>query len=546
MFSFFIKLNILLTINNILKYLFIKFKKNKNMIESFSQLLEKSMKEINIKPGSIIKGNVISILKDVVVLDTGLKSESVIKIEQFLNSQGELEIKIGDKVDVSLDALEDGFGETLISREKAKRHEDWLMLEKSYEKSQSVIGTINGKVKGGFTVEINNIRAFLPGSLVDIRPLKDTINLEGKNFDFKVIKIDKKRNNIVVSRKAIIENENNIERNKILKTLKEGEKIKGIVKNITDYGAFIDMGGIDGLLHITDISWRRIKHPSEVINIGDKITVKILKFDKKRTRVSLGLKQLGIDPWISIANKYPKGCKKHGIVTNLTDYGCFVEIEEGIEGLVHISEMDWINKNIHPSKVVKINDNVEIMILNIEEKRRRISLGLKQCKINPWKEFSKYINKGDIVKGKVKSITDFGIFVGLDKGVDGLVHLSDISWKISYDKSNINYKKGENISCCVLQVDPEKERISLGIKQLNKDPFKIYLNKNKNNSIVKGKIISFVKGLIFKLDNEVEGYLNNFEILNNKFKNKLKLGDFIKIKISGYNIKNRIINLKFI
>ncbi|MFI4818983.1 MAG: 30S ribosomal protein S1 [Enterobacterales bacterium] len=519
-------------------------KNNKNMTESFYKLLEKSMKEIKIKPGSIIKGNVISILKDVVILDTGLKSESVINIEQFLNDQGELEIKIGDEVDVSLESLEDGFGETLISREKAKRHADWLMLEKSYKKSKPVVGTINGKVKGGFTVEINNIRAFLPGSLVDIHPLKNTINLEGKNFDFKVIKIDKKRNNIVVSRKEIIENENNVERSKIIKKLKEGQKVKGIIKNITDYGAFIDMGGIDGLLHITDISWRRIKHPTEIINLGDKIIVKILKFDKTRTRVSLGLKQLGIDPWISILNKYPKGCKRNGRVTNLTDYGCFVEIEEGIEGLVHISEMDWTNKNIHPSKVVKINDNIEIMVLNIEEKRRRISLGIKQCKKNPWKEFSKYINIGDIVEGKIKSITDFGIFVGLDKGIDGLVHLSDISWKISYDKSTISYKKGDKISCFVLQVDAKKERISLGIKQLNEDPFNKYLNENKNKSIVKGKIISFLKGLTFKLNNEVEGYLNNFEISNKKLKNNLKFGNFLKTKIIGYNIKNRIINLK--
>ncbi|MBZ2279088.1 MAG: 30S ribosomal protein S1, partial [Buchnera aphidicola] len=451
-------------------------------------LFEESLKEIKTRPGSIIRGVIVAIEKDIVLVDAGLKSESAIPIEQFQNSQGLLDIKIGDHIDVALDAIEDGFGETLLSREKAKRHEAWLMLEKAHEKEETVTGIINGKVKGGFTVELNDIRAFLPGSLVDVRPVRETIHLEGKELEFKVIKLDQKRNNVVVSRRAVIESENSAERNQLLESLQEGIYVQGIVKNLTDYGAFVDLGGVDGLLHITDMAWKRVKHPSEIVNVGDEINIKILKFDRERTRVSLGLKQLSEDPWIAISKRYPEETKLTGRVTNLTDYGCFVEIEEGVEGLVHVSEMDWTNKNIHPSKVVNVNDKVEVMVLDIDEDRRRISLGLKQCKINPWQKFSETHNKGVQVSGKIKSITDFGIFIGLNGGIDGLVHLSDISWDKAGEEAVKKYKKGDEISAIVLQVDAERERISLGIKQLEEDPFNAYVLMYKKSNSVNAKI----------------------------------------------------------
>ncbi|QTM69232.1 30S ribosomal protein S1 [Buchnera aphidicola (Hormaphis cornu)] len=459
------------------------------MNESFAQLFQESLITTKTKPGSILQGTVVNIEKDMIVVDAGLKSESSIPIEQFFNSQGTLDIKIGDKVDVALDAIEDGYGETLLSREKAKRHESWIALEKAYETLSTVKGTINGKVKGGFTVEINDIRAFLPGSLVDIRPIRDTVHLEGKELEFKVIKLDQKRNNVVVSRRAVIESENSVERDQLLKSLSEGIDIKGIVKNLTDYGAFIDLGGIDGLLHITDMAWKRVKHPSEIVSIGDEIIVKVLKYDKDKTRVSLGLKQLGADPWINITNRYPEGAQFKGKVTNLTDYGCFVAIEEGVEGLVHVSEMDWTNKNIHPTKVVSLNDIVDVMILNIDPERRRISLGLKQCMENPWKKFAETYKRGDHVTGKIKSITDFGIFIGLPGGIDGLVHLSDISWTVAGEDAVKIYKKREKISAMVLQVDSERERISLGIKQLQEDPLSQYISKHNKGQIITAEII---------------------------------------------------------
>nr|WP_041063548.1 30S ribosomal protein S1 [Candidatus Tachikawaea gelatinosa] len=520
------------------------------MTESFSQLFEESLKEIEIRPGAIIRGVVVSIDKDIVVVDAGLKSESSIPSEQFKNSQGEIEVSIGDKVDVVLEAIEDGFGETLLSREKAKRHEAWVSLEKVYNESTKIFGKINGKVKGGFTVEINGVRAFLPGSLVDIRPVRDGLNLEGKELEFKVIKLDKKRNNVVVSRRAVIESENNTERDQILSSLEEGKDIKGIVKNLTDYGAFIDLGGVDGLLHITDMAWKRVKHPSEIVNVGEEVIVKVLKFDKERTRVSLGLKQMGEDPWLAIAKQYPENTKLTGRVTNLTDYGCFVEIKEGVEGLVHVSEMDWTNKNVHPSKVVNVNDLVEIMVLDIDEDRRRISLGLKQCKINPWQEFSDRYKKGDHVEGKIKSITDFGIFIGLDGGIDGLVHLSDISWSVSGEEAVSKYKKGEKITAVLLQVDAERERISLSIKHLSEDPFNTYLIKNKKGSIVDGKIKKISsKHLIIALSDSVEGYIRftdndeNDQNNDNLYLKSLKIGEKVNVKLVNIDRKNRIINL---
>ena len=458
------------------------------MTENFAQLFEESLKTIETRPGSIIKGTVVAITKDNVLVDAGLKSESVISIDQFKSLTGEVEVSVGDEVDVSLKATDDGFGETILSRDDAKRHEAWQVLEKAYEEKETIIGVINGKVKGGFTVEVSNIRAFLPGSLVDVRPIRDTTHLEGKDLEFKVIKLDQKRNNVVVSRRAVIESESSVERDELLASLAEGIEVKGIVKNLTDYGAFVDLGGIDGLLHITDMAWKRVKHPSEIVNVGDEIQVKVLKFDRERTRVSLGMKQLGEDPWVAIAKRYPEGAKLTGRVTNLTDYGCFVEIQEGVEGLVHVSEMDWTNKNIHPSKVVNLGDTVEVMVLEIDEERRRISLGLKQCIPNPWEEFAKNFNKGDKVSGKIKSITDFGIFIGLDGGIDGLVHLSDISWA-GGEEAVREYKKGDEISAVVLQVDPERERISLGVKQTEDDPFNQYLADNKKGAIVTGKVI---------------------------------------------------------
>ncbi|AZR63889.1 TPA: 30S ribosomal protein S1 [Klebsiella quasipneumoniae subsp. similipneumoniae] len=517
------------------------------MTESFAQLFEESLKEIETRPGSIVRGVVVAIDKDIVLVDAGLKSESAIPAEQFKNAQGELEIQVGDEVDVALDAVEDGFGETLLSREKAKRHEAWITLEKAYEDAETVTGVINGKVKGGFTVELNGIRAFLPGSLVDVRPVRDTLHLEGKELEFKVIKLDQKRNNVVVSRRAVIESENSAERDQLLENLQEGMEVKGIVKNLTDYGAFVDLGGVDGLLHITDMAWKRVKHPSEIVNVGDEITVKVLKFDRERTRVSLGLKQLGEDPWVAIAKRYPEGTKLTGRVTNLTDYGCFVEIEEGVEGLVHVSEMDWTNKNIHPSKVVNVGDVVEVMVLDIDEERRRISLGLKQCKSNPWQQFAETHNKGDRVEGKIKSITDFGIFIGLDGGIDGLVHLSDISWNVAGEEAVREYKKGDEIAAVVLQVDAERERISLGVKQLAEDPFNNYVALNKKGAIVVGKVTAVdAKGATVELADGVEGYLRASEASRDRVEDAtlvLSVGDEVEAKFTGVDRKNRVVSL---
>ncbi|MEG0534482.1 30S ribosomal protein S1 [Hafnia sp.] len=517
------------------------------MTESFAQLFEESLKTIETRPGSIVRGVVVAIDKDIVLVDAGLKSESAIPAEQFKNAQGELEIQVGDEVDVALDAVEDGFGETLLSREKAKRHEAWITLEKAYEEAATVTGVINGKVKGGFTVELNGIRAFLPGSLVDVRPVRDTLHLEGKELEFKVIKLDQKRNNVVVSRRAVIESENSAERDQLLENLQEGMEVKGIVKNLTDYGAFVDLGGVDGLLHITDMAWKRVKHPSEIVNVGDEITVKVLKFDRERTRVSLGLKQLGEDPWVAIAKRYPEGTKLTGRVTNLTDYGCFVEIEEGVEGLVHVSEMDWTNKNIHPSKVVNVGDVVEVMVLDIDEERRRISLGLKQCKNNPWQQFAETHNKGDRVEGKIKSITDFGIFIGLDGGIDGLVHLSDISWNVAGEEAVREYKKGDEIAAVVLQVDAERERISLGVKQLAEDPFNNYISMNKKGVIVTGKVTAVdAKGATVELADGVEGYLRASEASRDRVEDAtlvLNVGDEVEAKFTGVDRKNRVVSL---
>ncbi len=517
------------------------------MTESFAELFEESLKELETRPGAIVKGTIIAIEKDAVLVDAGLKSESVISIEQFKNADGEVEVEVGQQVDVALDAVEDGFGETQLSREKAKRHEAWIRLEKAYEEQETVNGIISGKVKGGFTVDLDGIRAFLPGSLVDVRPVRDTAHLENKDLEFKVIKLDQKRNNVVVSRRAVIEKESSAEREQLLESLQEGMEVKGIVKNLTDYGAFVDLGGIDGLLHITDMAWKRVKHPSEIVNVGDEINVKVLKFDRERSRVSLGLKQLGEDPWVEIANRYPEGHKLSGRVTNLTDYGCFVEIEEGVEGLVHVSEMDWTNKNIHPSKVVNLDDVVEVMVLEIDEERRRISLGLKQCKMNPWEEFASKQAKGDQVSGKIKSITDFGIFIGLDGGIDGLVHLSDISWDVAGEEAVREYKKGDEVSAVVLQVDPERERISLGIKQLNEDPFNKYLSENKKGAIVNGKVVEVdAKGATVELADKVEGYIRVADISRDRVEDAslvLNVGDDVEAKYMGVDRKSRMISL---
>ncbi len=516
------------------------------MTENFAQLFEESLKEIETRPGSIIRGTIVAVNKDNVIVDAGLKSESVISIDQFKSATGEVEVVVGDEVDVSLKATDDGFGETVLSREDAKRHEAWQVLEKAYEEKETIIGVINGKVKGGFTVEVSNIRAFLPGSLVDVRPIRDTTHLENKDLEFKVIKLDQKRNNVVVSRRAVIEAEGSAERDELLESLAEGQEVKGIVKNLTDYGAFVDLGGIDGLLHITDMAWKRVKHPSEIVNVGDEIQVKVLKFDRERTRVSLGMKQLGEDPWVAIANRYPEGSKLSGRVTNLTDYGCFVEIQEGVEGLVHVSEMDWTNKNIHPSKVVNLGDTVEVLVLEIDEERRRISLGLKQCIPNPWESFATNFNKGDKVSGKIKSITDFGIFIGLDGGIDGLVHLSDISWN-GGEEAVREYKKGDEITAIVLQVDPERERISLGVKQAEDDPFNMYLTDKKKGAIVIGKVAEVdAKGAKIELAEGVEGYLRVADISVERVEDAstvLSVGDSVESKFMGVDRKNRTISL---
>ncbi|MWP48863.1 MULTISPECIES: 30S ribosomal protein S1 [unclassified Gilliamella] len=517
------------------------------MTESFAQLFEESLNQLDTRSGNMIRGTVVAIDKDVVLVDAGLKSESAIPVEQFKNAQGELEVQVGDIVDVVLDSIEDGFGETILSREKAKRHEAWIILEKAVEDAATVLGVINGKVKGGFTVDLNGVRAFLPGSLVDVRPLRDTSHIENREIELKVIKLDQKRNNVVVSRRAVIESENSAEREQLLENLQEGSEVKGIIKNLTDYGAFVDLGGVDGLLHITDMAWKRVKHPSEVVEVGQELLVKVLKFDKDRSRVSLGLKQLGEDPWVSIAKRYPEGTKVTGKVTNLTDYGCFVEIETGVEGLVHVSEMDWTNKNIHPSKVVSLGDEVEVIVLEIDEERRRISLGLKQCKPNPWLQFAESHNKGDKVSGKIKSITDFGIFIGLDGGIDGLVHLSDISWNMPGEEAVKAYKKGDDIEAVVLQVDAERERISLGVKQLEDDPFSSFASNYKKGNIVKGTVTAVdAKGATIEIAEGIEGYLKAQDIARERIEDAttaLKVGDEVEAKIVNIDRKTRAISL---
>ncbi|TVP90172.1 MAG: 30S ribosomal protein S1 [Pseudomonadaceae bacterium] len=517
------------------------------MSESFAELFEESLKTLDMEPGSIITGIVVDIDSDWVTVHAGLKSEGVIPREQFLDDQGELTIAVGDEVHVALDAVEDGFGETKLSREKAKRAESWKVLEAAFAAEEIVKGIINGKVKGGFTVDVNTIRAFLPGSLVDVRPVRDTTHLENKELEFKVIKLDQKRNNVVVSRRAVLEAENSAEREALLETLQEGQVVKGIVKNLTDYGAFVDLGGVDGLLHITDMAWKRIKHPSEIVNVGDEIDVKVLKFDRERNRVSLGLKQLGEDPWVAITGRYPEGTRVNAKVTNLTDYGCFAELEEGVEGLVHVSEMDWTNKNIHPSKVVQVGDDVEVMVLDIDEDRRRISLGIKQCKMNPWEEFSSKFNKGDKISGSIKSITDFGIFIGLEGGIDGLVHLSDISWNETGEEAVRRFKKGDEIETVILSVDPERERISLGVKQLEDDPFSSFVSLNEKGTIVNGTVKEVdAKGAVILLSEEVEGTLKASEISRDRVedaRNVLKEGDEVEAKIISVDRKSRVISL---
>jgi small subunit ribosomal protein S1 len=517
------------------------------MSESFAELFEESLKSSEMRPGSIVKGSVVEVGNDYVIVNAGLKSEGAIPVEQFFNESGELDVKVGDEVDVALDAVEDGFGETRLSREKAKRAEAWIRLEKAHEASETVMGQIIDKVKGGFTVDVGDIRAFLPGSLVDVRPVRDTTYLEGKDLEFKVIKLDRKRNNVVVSRRAVVETENSEERDALLESLQEGQMVKGIVKNLTDYGAFVDLGGVDGLLHITDMAWKRVKHPSEIVNVGEEIDVKVLKFDRERNRVSLGLKQTGEDPWADIARRYPVGHRLFGKVTNLADYGAFVELEEGVEGLVHVSEMDWTNKNIHPTKVVQLGDEVEVMVLEIDEERRRISLGMKQCQENPWDEFSQKYKKNDKVTGAIKSITDFGIFVGLDGGIDGLVHLSDISWNETGEDAVRRFKKGQEVEAVVLSVDPERERISLGIKQIDKDPVSNFVADHGKGSIVTGKVTEVdAKGAIIDLGDDIDGYLRASEISIDRVEDArthLNVGDEVEAKFIGVDRKNRTINL---
>ncbi|APZ42811.1 30S ribosomal protein S1 [Acidihalobacter ferrooxydans] len=517
------------------------------MSESFAQLLEESLAYTEMKPGAILNATVLEIKPDVVLVNAGLKSEGVIPTEEFYNDRGELEVAVGDVVEVALDAVEDGFGETRLSREKAKRAKAWKVLEEAFENEEVVTGKITGKVKGGFTVDINDIRAFLPGSLVDVRPVRDTAYLEGKDLEFKVIKLDRRRNNVVVSRRAVVESEYSAEREALLESLNEGQVLKGVVKNLTDYGAFLDLGGIDGLLHITDMAWKRVKHPSEVVNIGDEIDVKVLKFDREQNRVSLGLKQLGEDPWVDISRRYPVGTRLFGKVTNITDYGCFVEVEDGVEGLVHVSEIDWTNKNVNPAKVVSIGDEVEVMILDIDEERRRISLGMKQCQPNPWEDFAQNFNKNDRVTGTIKSITDFGIFVGLDGGIDGLVHLSDISWHTTGEEAVRSYKKGDEIDAVVLAVDPERERISLGIKQLDKDPFSNFVAENPKGSILSGTVTEVdAKAAIIDLGDEIIGTLRASDLSRDRVEDArtvLSVGDKIEAKFTGVDRKNRTISL---
>ena len=517
------------------------------MSESFADLFEESFASQQIKPGAIITGIVVAVNDDVVIVSAGLKSEAVIPLEQFKNDKREGEISVGDEVEVALDAVEDGFGETKLSREKAIRARTWTELEKAFEAGEVVEGVINGRVKGGFTVEIDNVRAFLPGSLVDVRPVRDPGYLEGKSLEFKVIKLDQRRNNVVVSRRAVVETEYSAEREKLLEELQEGNTVKGIIKNLTDYGAFVDLGGIDGLLHITDMAWKRVKHPSEVVEVGQEIDVKILKFDRERQRVSLGMKQLGDDPWQDLARRYPPQTRIFGKVTNIADYGCFVEIEDGVEGLVHVSEMDWTNKNVNPSRVVSVGEEVEVMVIEIDEERRRISLGIKQCKSNPWAEFSATFNRNDKVSGQIKSITDFGIFIGLDGGIDGLVHLSDISWDLPGEEAVRNYKKGQEIEAAVLAIDSERERISLGIKQLEKDPFSNWLAAHPKNSIVKGTVTEVdARGALVDLGDGVFGSLRASELARGRVEDArtmIKVGEEVEAKFTNVDRKNRTIAL---
>ncbi|MGD8484981.1 MAG: 30S ribosomal protein S1 [Thioalkalispiraceae bacterium] len=517
------------------------------MSESFAELFEESLNKTQFQPGSIVTGTVVQVNDDFVVVNAGLKSEGVIPASQFLDENGEVSVSVGDAVEVALDSIENGFGETILSRDKAKRAETWTRLEAAHEAGETVTGVITDKVKGGFTVDLNDIRAFLPGSLVDVRPVRDTSYLEGKELEFKVIKLDRRRNNVVVSRRAVVEAEGSADRDQLLESMEEGAMVKGVVKNLTDYGAFVDLGGLDGLLHITDMAWKRVKHPSEIVEVGDEIEVRVLKFDKERMRVSLGLKQVGDDPWVDIERRYPEHTRLFGKVTNIADYGCFVELEEGVEGLVHVSEMDWTNKNIHPSKVVQLGDEVEVMVLDIDEERRRISLGMKQCQENPWEAFGGTHNKGDRVTGTIKSITDFGIFIGMEGGIDGLVHLSDISWNEEGEEAVRNYKKGDEIEAIVLSVDPERERISLGIKQLEQDPVSNFVAANAKGSIVKGKVAEVdAKGAVIDLGDGIEGYLRASELSRDRVEDArsiLNEGDEVEAKFIGIDRKNRTINL---
>jgi small subunit ribosomal protein S1 len=517
------------------------------MTESFAQLFEESLASQRIRPGQILTGRVIEIGPDKVVVSAGLKSEAVIDIHQFKNERGEIEVQVGDDVEVALDSVEDGSGETRLSREKAKRARTWERLETAFEKGEVVTGLINGRVKGGFTVEIDFVRAFLPGSLVDVRPVRDPGYLEGKTLEFKVIKLDQKRNNVVVSRRAVVEQEYSAERSELLDKLNEGSVIKGVVKNLTDYGAFVDLGGIDGLLHITDMAWKRVKHPSEVVNVGDEIDVRILKFDRERQRVSLGLKQLGADPWQNIARRYPAQTRLFGKVTNIADYGCFVEIEEGVEGLVHVSEMDWTNKNVNPSKVVHTGEEVEVMVLDIDEERRRISLGIKQCKPNPWREFGDNYSRGDQVSGQIRSITDFGLFIGLPGGIDGLVHLSDLSWDVPGEEAVRGYQKGQQVEAIVVAIDPERERISLSVKQLAKDPFSTWIAEHPKGSIVRGLVREVdAKGAVVDLGGGIDGYLRASELSRDRVEDArtlIKVGDEVEAKFTAVDRKVRTIAL---
>lgn len=517
------------------------------MSESFAELLEESLQSLEMSPGSIVTGTVVEIDDDWVVVHAGLKSEGVIPKDQFRDERGNIELNVGDQIKVAMEIIDDGWGETRLSREKAKRAESWQKLENAIENDEVVNGIISGKVKGGFTVDIEEVRAFLPGSLVDVRPLRDTLHLEGKPLEFKVIKIDQKRNNVVVSRRAVLEAENSQEREQLLASMEEGQSILGIVKNLTDYGAFVDLGGVDGLLHITDMSWKRIRHPSEMVNVGDEIDVRILRFDKEKNRVSLGMKQLGDDPWVNIVQTYPRETKVTARITNLTDYGCFAEIQEGVEGLVHVSEMDWTNRNIHPSKVVSVGDELEVMILEIDEERRRISLGIKQCKPNPWEQFEISNEKGQKIRGNIKSITDFGIFIGLEGGIDGLVHLSDISWTQQGEEAVRSYSKGEEIETLILSVDSERERISLGIKQLEKDPFSDFLESNARGNLVTAKVLEVEeKEAILELAEDVVVTLKAADMSVERVDDARKVlssGDEVEVKLTNVDPKNRSIGV---